>query len=251
MNLKRTQKMNVKQWLALLSGASVLAGCNQPVNPPEAQNVTPLTVPRVNFTPNAVAGVPVAQSTDTTRLTNLGRLALQYGPARPDPFALRPDERRFDEDQEYERIFQSTGGFTVQYEAPVETAPQVFNEPQPYRRLSGIVQGDTITALLELENGTTVLVRPGMRVPNTNWTVVAIDNEKATLRRPGNVLPRQITVRLESPPAGLRPPTQQPGQFPPGGPPFGPGGVPPGFNPGQRPGGGPPFGGSRGREDDF
>jgi hypothetical protein len=102
------------------------------------------------------------------------------------------------------------------------------------------VVGDSVLALIDMGNGTTELIRPGQRIPGSEWTVVSIDEEKAILRRGGNRLPRQVTVRLELPPPGFGGGGNT-GGFPggptgPGGPPGGPG-MPPG-GPGAAPGGG-------------
>ena len=69
-------------------------------------------------------------------------------------------------------------------------------EPQPYRRLSGILIGDSVLAILE-EGGKSTIVRPGMMIPDTNWRVVSIDKDKAILRREGPQLPHEVEVRLE------------------------------------------------------
>jgi hypothetical protein len=64
-------------------------------------------------------------------------------------------------------------------------------EPQPYRRLSGIVVGDSVLALIVMGDGAgPQIIRPGLRIPNSPWRVISIDEEQAVLRRDGDVLPR-------------------------------------------------------------
>jgi len=47
------------------------------------------------------------------------------------------------------------------------------------------------------------VIRPGSKIPNSDWTVESIDREKAVLVRGGNAEPHRIVVRLESPPPGM------------------------------------------------
>ncbi len=194
-------------------------------------------------------GIPVQSIADPAKVFAVeGRLvASRYGGPRSDPFALKPGERTFETSQDSARLLGEMGSWVVMYTPEPEKAPDagLIQDPQPYRRLSGIIVGDSIYALLET-GGQVEIIRPGMRVPNTEWTVVSIDEEKAILRRSGNKIPRQITVRLESPPPGMG------GGGAPGGPggsgpgpgSLGPSGPPGGFGPG---GSGPPGGGPPGR----
>jgi hypothetical protein len=123
------------------------------------------------------------------------------------------------------------------YEPPIEVADQSeIVEPQPYRRLAGILVGDTVSAIIIMEDGSAHIIKPGMRIPNSPWRVVSIDEEKAILRRAGNRKPTQITIRLETPLGGV--PAQG------GGRPGGPGG--PGSGPGDTGGGPPSPGGNKG-----
>ncbi|MFQ3668142.1 MAG: hypothetical protein SNJ74_08710 [Fimbriimonadaceae bacterium] len=177
------------------------------------------------FRPDVDAGIRVEVAADPTRLANL--VASRRFGTRPDPFALLPAELAFERSQRAERFVQESGGWSIRYTPPEEETTQDMLEPQPYRRLAGVLVGDTVSAILIMEDGRAEIVRPGMRIPNSEWTVASIDETRAVLTRTGNRLPRQIVVNLESPPAGL-------GVGVPGGP-----GVPGGF-PGApaRPGGG-------------
>jgi len=225
---------------AILAGL-IVAGCSGGATTPAVASTPATPVPPINFKPNVNAGVPVTLSTDVTRVAALPKAAARYGTqANPyDAFSLRPGERELERVQGMERAF-STIGFSNEYEPSVDTKPLQTVEPQPYRRLSGIVVGDAVVGLIVMENGVTEVITPGTKIPNTDWTVVSMDEERAVLRRSGNVNPKQIVVRLENPPPGTQPANPAggnpgfgpggPGGFGPGGPGgFGPGGPPPGF----------------------
>lgn len=161
-----------------------------------------------DFDPKVTAGVPLTQSTDpkeveTLVATNAPRLG-----SRNDPFALFPAEKAFEQQQFAERVFSESGSFPSYFEVKpeyVQQAPPAL-EPQPYRRLSGVVIADSVLALLEMNDGNpAVLIRPGMTIPGTPWKVISIDENKAVLRRAGSTLPREITVKLEANPAQVAP----------------------------------------------
>lgn len=211
----------------------VLVGCQEsqpPLSPPV------VTLPPSTFDPNVDAGwgkgVVVG---DATLVANLktrtsGNLGQSFSP-RNDPFALLGEERSFEAQQSSERVF-SESGWRFDYEAPPPVDVVDTLEPQPYRRLAGVIVGESVLALIDMGDGRLEIIRPGQRIPNSEWIVVSIDEDKAVLRRPGNRLPRQIVVRLESPPAGF-------GGTPSGGGQGGSNGVPGGVPPGR---GGPPAG---------
>jgi hypothetical protein len=211
--------------LALAAIGAVMAGCQPAEEPVAASTPVPPKPVEIKFT--SVAGVPEAAPAAPADVKTL--TALKSFQKRPDPFALKSNERQFDRNQESLRVFGETG-FTVQYQEPEEEAPKQEDipEPQPYRRLAGVVVGDSILALIDMGNGQLEVIRPGQQIPNSEWRVISIDSEKAVLRRSGNRTPRQIVVRLESPPPGMGGGMGQPGGFPgaPGGPGGGPGGLP-------------------------
>jgi hypothetical protein len=125
---------------------------------------------------------------------------------RSDPFAMSPEEKSFDYSQASERVFNEIGGFPSYVQAEEEVTPEVATETQPYRRLAGVVVGDSVVAIIDMGGNDIQLIRPGMKVPNhEEWTVVSIDQDRAILRRGGEILPKQIEVRLESPPAEYAP----------------------------------------------
>lgn len=140
-----------------------------------------------------VAGAPLElyQTASTMTVTN----------ARQDPFALLAMEGVFEKNQQRERMVSEAegGSWPVYYEEPPRQREEIeITEPQPRRRLAGIVLSPTgVGALIEMEDGRTYEVRPGSRIPNSDWTVVSVDQDKAVLRRGGNRLPKVIVVTLE------------------------------------------------------
>ncbi|MEI8281221.1 MAG: hypothetical protein WCG75_02335 [Armatimonadota bacterium] len=151
------------------------------------------------YIPTAAAGVQkdITKSQDPSRyLPYISRTA-SYG-HRQNPFALNADEAAFDRQQAAEKIIIDGGQIGEMYQLPPDTLPQVEPvEPQPYRRLSGILIGDSVLAILEQGN-TSTIVRPGQMLPGTDWKVISIDQNRAILHRTGsNRAPREVEVRLE------------------------------------------------------
>lgn len=187
---------------ALAFGA--LAGCV----PPAQEEYTPASVRAVKpYTPTALAGLPVAVSTDTKALDALVARSARFG-RRSDPFLLLPTEVQFERSQTAERLFAEQGPFNLEYQPPVAPDPGTggpVEDPQPYRRLSGIVIGDAVVGILETQGQAAILIRPGQFIPGTEWRVVLINEDRAVLRRAGNRLPKEVTVKLELPPPGFGP----------------------------------------------
>jgi hypothetical protein len=123
---------------------------------------------------------------------------------RSDAFALLPTEKLFDRQQTAARLLSEMGGgFAMIYqEPPPKPDPEETIEKQPYRRLTGYLQGEGVMAIIEMEDVKSYLVRPGRQVGSTEWTCVSLDRDRAILRRPGAKLPHDIVVRLESKPVG-------------------------------------------------
>jgi len=142
---------------------------------------------------------------------------------------MKPYEKQYDTEQNALRLVATYGPFDPVFTPPVEQdkTPPVI-EDQPYRRLAGVVVGDSVLAIIDMGNGSTELIRPGQQIPNSEWKVVSIDQDKAVLRRGGSALPHEVTVRLESPPLGVGGGNGQFGGGQ-GGPPSGFGGPPGGF----------------------
>jgi len=209
-NLNQKYAMKNKQRTLLICAlgliSAALVGCGGGGGGAAAQASSPSTTPSSTSTDykplNVDAGIPVDRSTDDKPYKALVASSSKYG-FRPDPFALTSAEAAYDHQQNAERVLSTMGGFTTEYQLPEETAVQVTpEEPQPYRRLAGIIVGDSVLAILDTGSGIQI-IRPGMKIPNTEWTVVSIDQDKAVLHRDGDIRPHTVTVRLESPPAGV------------------------------------------------
>lgn len=199
--------MNKKFWIGSgLFAAVALVGCG---GGDSASSVAPAPAP-----PSGVGGGNPAAALRDVRIPSAGvpidpisQSALAdyrefasrvSGGRRSDPFSLLGPEARFEREEQRDRLLQDLGGFDTMFEEPEETVqPPAALEPQPYRRLVGILLGDGVSALIQMEDGRVYDVRPGSRVGNSPWTVVAIDNEKAILRREGDTRPNIIEVRLE------------------------------------------------------
>ncbi|MBN9500394.1 MAG: hypothetical protein BGO01_03440 [Armatimonadetes bacterium 55-13] len=225
----------------------ILTGCGSDSEGP-LEAVT-ITLPNEKFDANVDAGDQV-QPGDLTLVAELkNRNSGNHGQSfasRTDPFALMAEEKAFEVSQSSERLLADSG-FSFDYEEPEQKDDTPVLEPQVYRRLAGVIVGESVLALIDMGDGRPLeIIRPGQRIPNSEWTVVSIDDEKAILRRNGNKLPRQIVVRLESPPFN---PNQGGGA--PGGPNGGPGGAPGRGAPGRPGMGGPggPVGGPDGGVD--
>ena len=222
-------------WMAgmALLGAVALVGCNSPDVPP-AQPTAP-TIPDEPMALTSTAGVPLtAAATPVDIKTVASSKRFEY---RADPFALKSSERQYETEQEGLRVFGELGGFTVQFTPKEEEAVQQdFPEPQPYRRLAGIVVGDSILALIDMGDGKGLqIIRPGQTIEGSEWRVASIDSEKAVLVRSGTRTPRRIIVKLEAPAFGTTPSgggAGFPGAGFPGGRPSGGGPTGPGFGPG-------------------
>lgn len=211
--------MKTIKLLAWASGVIAVAGCN--LGAQDDFDTTARPIPTVEVPPVATdAGVPIPVSTDPEQLVTAIAQRRNFG-TRTDPFALLGCERSFDQQQIGARMW-ADGGFSLFYEEPDPALMEpVIVEPEPLWRLSAIMVGEGVSAILVMQEPMGVLIRPGLRVEGTDWTVHSIDGERAVLRRTGNVLPREIHVRLQSALPGTQPAMGMPGGQPPGGMPGG------------------------------
>ncbi len=230
-------KPNHAVWVALSSIA--LVGCGpQAGDNGEApsRGTASIAVPKVLPKIAADAGVPLVPPADPGFVrTKLLATSARF-PSRRDAFALMSPETKFEQDQLRERILGEMGGFSTLYELPTPPPDEEETlERQPFRRLVGVLLGEGVIALIQMEDGKIYDVRPGSKIPNSEWTVVSIDSEKAVLRRSGNKRPREIVVLLQGQPSGMTSPGQNTG----GGnlgPPIGGGGAPGAAGAGGSPG---------------
>jgi hypothetical protein len=175
-----------------------LAGCQQ--NTETYGPVTPTAARKPELDLSADRGVPVPQpeQVDAVKLASSRSLG-----ARPNPWALMPAEVAFDQSETSSRLLDSQGGFVLEVvptlDDPEDAAP--VYEPVPNWRLSGVLIGSGVMALLDT-GPTTYEIRPGMQIPGTEWRVVAIDSDRALLAREGNKLPKEFYVGLSGPITG-------------------------------------------------
>jgi hypothetical protein len=225
-------KMLIRRRIQILALAALgafavsgLVGCAKPIE----EAPTAATIKKAKpFDAGSDSGVPVGYDNKSIFV----EADAKHFVARNDPFALNPSQLAFEKAQEKERVLQDLGGFYEAVPPPEQEEIVPVIEPQPYRRLAGVVVAQSVIGIIELNGNQQQLIRPGQLIPGTEWRVVSIDTDKAVLRRGGNVLPHEIIVRLESRPFGTGPgpgggnPTGGPGQGGPGAPPpggFGPG----------------------------
>ena len=158
--------------LGLLCALTVaaLAGCqkNDPAGTYGAINPAAPSEPELNLT--AERGVPKnpGPPVDPVALAS----SRNFG-ARPDPFALMSEERLFDADQRTESFLTANGSYALYIEPEIEdpgtAEPPVF-EPVPAWRLSGVIIGNGVMALLD--TGARVYeIRPGMMVPGSSGKI--------------------------------------------------------------------------------
>lgn len=200
--------------LAAACLCSFLIGCKGSSNQWEKPHQQPAYRPKP-YVPTTTAGIMIVASNDRARWNAMVN-ATGYKP-RPDPFALSPVEQGFENRQEAERLASQIGYFpNVFVDLPPPSETGQAPEPQPRRRLAGVLIGDSVLAIIEMGNGRPPeIVRPGQQVPGTEWTVVSIDEDKAVLRRGGTRLPHEVVVHLEgrlsaAPPANVAQPTGRP-----------------------------------------
>ena len=198
MAMQRTRNFKRMGWPLLGVLSIVAAGCHTDTGtytPPQQQK---LTVP-----PPVAVGNPPGLPVASSKLEDVvPGLVASYTPVpRSDIFALHEDEADYDVRARNERIVQTTGGFFGQLFTPKIESVQVDQvEPQPFRRLAGVLVGDSVMAIIDMGNNSPMqVIRPGMQIPNSPWKVISIDEDKAVLVRGGNKLPKKIVVRLQGP----------------------------------------------------
>lgn len=154
------------------------------------------------------AGIPVNHGDTGALLTQ--DIASRHFVARADPFALLPQERSWESKQQSLALSSISGQFPLLYEEhPVEPRVPIFEE-QKFRRLAGIVIGDSVTALIDMGDGNIRTIHPGQEIDG--WIVKSIEPEQATLRRIATgILPTEITVRLGGTESGGQPGGNEPG----------------------------------------
>lgn len=188
-----------KTGILVLALVAVGVGC-APVEP--ESKLTQMSAGKQEaFTPKADAGVRVNPGVLDLKKEADAKLFAYSA----DPTGLRPFEKSYDSSQRAANFLASAGGWSgMDYEEkpePLDEEGLAPLEAQPDRRLAGILIGDTITALLDMGDGTGLkTVRPGQVIePDKEWMVYSIDEEKAILKRTNNrKRPQFVAVRLGS-----------------------------------------------------
>lgn len=155
------------------------------------------------------AGVPIRSVQDRKVVDKMW--VATRSPARPDPFALLQKERSYEAYAAAQLRAQRSGTFPNYYVEPPDRPETFVNEQQPYRRLAAVLIGESISALIDMGDGRGLQrIRPGQRIPNTEWIVASIDSDKAVLVRveTSRKRPTEVVVRLESPPRTLAQPAR-------------------------------------------
>ncbi|MFQ3609855.1 MAG: hypothetical protein SNJ72_00020 [Fimbriimonadales bacterium] len=156
-----------------------------PMGGPPMGGPSPMGGPAMMGQPSSATPPPAQQQT----------AQVPFKPRR-DPFAYLPEENEALQADAFDpnRYFV----LASPPRPPRVELPEPF-EPQPRRRISGIVIGTTVSAILEQEGEIPQIIQPGDTVGE--FRVAAITPEGAILRRSrGN--PREVFVRYEPPSAG-------------------------------------------------
>lgn len=175
--------------------ALALTGCQKNSTTLPSLAATRPQDPKLNLSaPGGVAVAPVGGPMTPQKLLE-GKTFV----SRTDPFALMNQEAAFDELQAAERLLsESSWNNEVEPTLEMTDEPIIVVERLPAWRLAGVVIGNGVIALLDV-GGKVYDIRPGSKVPGTEWTVASIDQERAILVREGNKLPKQFEVGLQGP----------------------------------------------------
>jgi hypothetical protein len=191
--------------LVAVLGLFAIAGCNGPEPDPNAFNPPPRK--KLPDLPPAAAeaGLKVDPS-DPGLMAQAQTMAFT---TRANPFALLPTEIRFDKSQLAASLNETMGFYPLFGESePQPVQPPFRYVEEPDRRLAGVMIGETVSALIDMNDGSPMqIIRPGSTIKNASgqdtWIVESVDEERALLRRiEPNVRPTHIVVRLQNSPGG-------------------------------------------------
>ncbi|MEQ1822686.1 MAG: hypothetical protein ABL949_09260 [Fimbriimonadaceae bacterium] len=196
--------MNTKcKVLTLTCLALVAIGCNGPdptsnLNTKGAKKLEPVVH-------TAEAGVLVAASTASSEQLVRKQAEELSVQSRSNPFFLLGPEMSYEKAQFAENMTGQMGFYRMAgFSKPVPPQPTFINEAQPPRRLAGVLIGDSVSGLIDMNDGTSGLkvIRPGSELKGqsgqVDWVVQSIDEEKAILvRKDPNRYPRRVVVRLQ------------------------------------------------------
>lgn len=188
-------------WILLAIGSAFLVGCSGPAYDENAWSPPPkksLGDPPVQ---SAEAGVKVDPK-DPGLIAQAQTMSVA---TRANPFALLGTEVSYDRSQLAASLSDQMGFYSLVGESktpPPQPSFQYVEEPT--RRLAGVMIGETVSALIDMnEGGQMQIIRPGSVVKNAagqdTWVVESIDEEKAILRRLNReIRPTHIVVRLQT-----------------------------------------------------
>lgn len=184
--------------MSLLAVSAALSGCGGGSASATPAPTTP-SAPNTNYQPKGVdAGVKVERA-DVKQINGaIMATVMKVGRSRPDPFALTDVEKQYDANQTTERVLASSGGWRFDYVEPEDKEATVVYEPQPARRLMGVIVGDAVYGVIDMGDGVGRIIYPGLKIEGTEWYVVSIDEDKAILRRDSLNLPKEVVVKLQS-----------------------------------------------------
>lgn len=169
--------------------------------PGTGEPVAGTPVANQGFVAQAEAGISIPPPPDDPTFKKVvDESKLRNFVVRNDSFALSPKEKAFEKDQQTARIMGTMGGFTTYFELPEERIEEttIKKEAPPLWRISGIILGDAVMALLVKSEGSAAeVLRPGSQISGTNWVVASIDVDKVVLKRDGDTLPKTVTVFLQ------------------------------------------------------
>ena len=163
---------------------------------PKKEKFPPIVMPRMQ----SPVGVPPVPQQPATAIDTLVFNASIPG-SRPDPFATFPIENAYERKASNLRATQANNAFFPSLFTPnIPVIKVEAPEPQPFRRLAGVLVGDSVMAIIDMgDSAGTQVIRPGMQIPNSPWKVVWINETQAKLHRDGNKKPNDIIVTLQGP----------------------------------------------------
>ncbi len=195
-----------KTYLFVLAGTLVLAGCGTreaeiPASPGDIVSKVKKQFEE-NNPPEDLPMAGVKRDTvphDKWAMIESANLVFA---SRRNPFALFGDEMAFETSIRYNIILSKLAPpYSILIEEGEREVPESLRpvDPQPYRRASGILLGETVKAVI-VEGQRRYFVSPGDFLEGTDWMVLAITGDSVILVREESKRPNRMVVRLESAP---------------------------------------------------
>ncbi len=197
--------MDWKSKLILLSCLAVaVVGCKGPDPESQLQSQTPKKLEPVVHT--AEAGVLVNASSAASEALVREQAKGMLVASRANPFFLLGAEVGYEREQFAANQTAQMGFYRMAGQSlPQPAQPTFINEAQPPRRMAGVLIGESVSALIDMNDGTPgglKVIRPGSEIAGPSgqieWIVQSIDEEKAVLvRKDPKRYPRRVVVRLQ------------------------------------------------------